>query len=846
MFRSFPRRAATAALVPSLLVLAFAGCGDDAAGPSETDEPVVLSISLDAASAPAGGSLTISGIPADTDVWAVVTSGATGATGLGFVDRTALRGSGDQLIVPLHPDDPMVGGAVTIEVTNGTNVTSNQVALDIGPLPAAPGAFAAAVDDLQLLLDGWLAQAGTDRATLRSTPIEMLPVDRLQLLFVHNMLDRPDNPNSLRAFADGDIPLLAGEELDRNLLDALVGASAVRDQLAAKLAFVDTLTAPELPQGEPAGTLRARALGRAGGCFAGPSFGIGPDNCPELSAVMSYQGQLAFEAASAAQNVESTVQGIVFPILGFTGAAAYATGVGAVLWATGTIESASIGLYPSVFLNDATTFDADPLQFPEDFTEDGLWSGFRVTAASEGWVFDQAILEAILQLIGAAGAGPGEIVGELPPGAGIQQIRDVVKGFVLSEATNQAVGTLAGDGETLSYCPQTWAGIDCTGEPYSIGRSTNNAIIDVTSADRSFRPTEIGGANLIVETGPGQFGFAATGHAEAISCEEIQVFIDPTSVTIGTDQTVNFSVRVENAIDPSVEWTCTYSEFAPDGGEAALNTPSDPWSIPIEVRARSTASTGLRARPAAPVRQDNAFVTYGDSLIAVQVDPGYECVSNDESVDLTALVIGIEEPSVTWSLEEGIGTITSTGPLTATYTAASTGTVDARIRAIVDDHPEIFDDATVRVSACTCRYDLVVTGPLGWIESGGDIAYAVFDPTGQGVGAMNWFIETENDYPLVGASVVGDEKTPMPVPGDTGAFDMSFTYAPGPSTTYRAGPGVEGSDMTLTIDEYTSAYMTGSMFGTAVLHDEEGNVISSVIVEMDFRAGLFDGSWPCE
>ena len=67
-------------------------------------------------------------------------------------------------------------------------------------------------------------------------------------------------------------------------------------------------------------------------------------------------------------------------------------------------------------------------------------------------------------------------------------------------------------------------------------------------------------------------------------------------------------------------------------------------TAPIEVRARSIASTGLRA-DGVPVRDDVSLVEYQDSLVVVNVTPRYECILNDSTLVLTADVIGLDE---TW------------------------------------------------------------------------------------------------------------------------------------------------------------------------------------------------------
>ncbi len=65
---------------------------------------------------------------------------------------------------------------------------------------------------------------------------------------------------------------------------------------------------------------------------------------------------------------------------------------------------------------------------------------------------------------------------------------------------------------------------------------------------------------------------------------------------------------------------------------------------------------------------------------------------------------------------------------------------------------------------------------------------------------------------------------------------LSLIFAPGRI------PGV-----TMNITEFTEAYMVGSFTGNAYELDEMGEVSSTISVDVQFRAGRFDGvTWPCE
>ncbi|MEZ5065414.1 MAG: hypothetical protein R3B81_11825 [bacterium] len=844
-FRSRPFVASVLAV--GLLVPLATGCGDDSAGPTPDETPIELTISLGATSAGPGDRIPITGLPADEVVWAAISTGGDGHV-VAFLERAGAGRGGDQLIVPFFPDDPGTGGGVQVRITNGSNITSNLVNLQIDALPPAPGAFAAVVADLQMLLDSWLLSAATTRAELTSTPPADLPITDLNLLFLHNLIDNPVNPNSLAAFAAGEIPMFAGESIDRDLLDAMIGASGLAGLVAEKTALADTLGGP--PDSLRAESVRAlRPLPRLDrGCFEGPTFGAGPDDCDWLSEAMQYQSELATAAAAAATRVEQLVQGVVLAGLSLTPAAPYATAAGAILWAAATIEDASIGIYPSHLLSGETDFVADPEAFAEDFTADGAWSEFRITAMSDGWNADRAVLEGLLQILGAVGSGPGDIadaLGDQVDGAALEAFEGAITGYVKNQATTAALQEIVGSDQVdLQFCPQTWSGFDCTGAPYSVGTSSNESVLQVNDAAQSYRPVDVGSAQLRVETITGAFGNAHTAEDKVITTNPIEVHIDPFQARVGTDELVNFTVRVENAENTDVEWSSTGADFVWNAKGASLTTPSSPWTTPIEVRARSVANTGLR-EDGLPIREGLALVEYQDSLVVVNVTPRYDCISNDSTLVLTAEVIGVDDASVTWSIAEGWGTVQSTGPLTARYTPPSSGTTDDIVRATVVDHEEAIGDAHVRVSACTCFFDIMITGGINWLESGGDIAYVAAWGDGS-VYAIQFFVMVDNpDGTVLGASVGTSDDQTAPQPGETGDWRMNLAVSRGGSL-FLTDQSDDETAVFLTIDHATQTTMEGRMHGTIASRDQQGNIVSTALVDIPFRAGLFEGGWPCQ
>ncbi len=821
-------------------VVGLGGCqGGDDPGPPEP--PAQLEISLSATSAPSGSRLIIKGIPDDvTGVHGIVTpvtapakAGAADSTGIAFI--LLVEGPDDELVVPLHPLTPHQGGRVRIELAGGDKIAANAVELELEPPVAAPGAFKDLVDSLQLLLDGWLAQLGTTRQVLRETDVLDLSYLEIATLFVHNVVDNPDNPNSLRAMADGDVPMFDGVEFDRDLLDAITAISKLQDLVDEKLAFIGQLEPLEPPL--PRITLRA---GRGGAhkidCIEPPDFDIGPNNCDLLAEIMSYQADLELARASALGKYKDDLTSAALTAASLTGAAAVATGLGSTFWAIDSIEDGQRGMYPSQFISDLTDFAVDKIDFPEDYTAPGHWSGFKVAAVSEGWRFDDKIIEAFEQMIGA-GSGLD------PDGIGSLDALEASVAGSITDGPNAALKATLLDNNPgkLEYCPRTWVNIDCTGLPYSSG-SSNSLRYD--SDERTYEPVEVGAANLLVETmpvfGPGR----STGETKVINTEALEVFVDPFQATLDVTTQREFTARVAHAENQQVSWTVSGATMADTPTTATVTTPDLPWQTPILLTARSLANTGLREGMVdADPRTKTVPITYGGD-VALAIAPPYGCIAPGETLQFRPLVNGLEEGQYTviWNVVEGYGSIDQNG----LYQSLSSGTSDAKISAEIEGVDDVIAYARVDVQNCACNYAIEITGPSSWMVEGADVALLVsrFDFL-----HIQWFFM----FPDLGgeqqftASLSGMEGRPAPTPGDTGTWRMSAAYFTG-SQSWISGQTDEDSAVNLTVEEYTDEYMRGRITGTAVHRNTDGDVDSSVLVNVTFRAGLWDGSggnWPC-
>ena len=788
------------ALSPPLLI----NCGGDSTTDPGTDggnggQERVITVSLDAASGAPGSRIVVEGIPADVDFAyarvsvtdAAAASSGAGASasdeaGVAMIRRTA---SGDELVVPVHPSAPMDGGTVEIEVTNGIDLTSNLLTLEIAPLPPAPGAFNQVISKLEALLDGWIGLQGTNAQALRTVTADQLSPFELPLLLFHAIINHPDNPNSLRALADGDIPFAEGEPIDRELLDAIAGMSRLDELIDTKQAYVDTLTPPQAS----VRFLRS-APSRAGGpfdCVDAPDFEIDQDDCYKLAEVMAYQQELRLEKMGAVQQMQDDAIDALTSALGYARGALIAWGIVNTLWAADNIEAGSMGIYPSSFMSERTDFDADKEEFPEDFTSPGKWSNFRVTAVSEGWRFDDVLKEAFDKAKGLEGHDwDDEALQDFWEEAleknvddYEQKMHDNFKNLVFEKVEEELQ---LDDLTKLEYCSQIWPNIDCTGKPFSDGSSP---ALDVNNEALTYEPSAVGSTTLKVETSSLFGRVTPTAETKAIETKMIQVFVDPFQANADVSQALTFRVRVENAEDETVEWYpegTVPADFAPSGGQVEVITPPDPWGPPIIVKARSMANTGLRENQVnTDPREGSAPINYGGAEIIL--DPLDACLKPGESETFFATVIGIEDQSVTWSTDPpGTGSFSG-----STYTAPGTNAGTVVIIATSTVNENVMGYAPVRVGGCECWWTANITGDRSFYWTGTNSVYGTEVPGFVSFVFESWVDGPGIHYPVVNAVIQADGSAIGTFPA-TGTIEANATdiWFPGDPDDGSAQPQV--------------------------------------------------------
>jgi len=723
---------------------------------------------------------------------------------------------------PLHPETPNAGGDVTVIVTDGS-ARGPERSLALEPLPASPGAFERLVTSLRAMIDQRAQWAGTDIETLEATPFDAVEPWLIPLRAALGFVDG-DEPGDLLSLVEDTAGYMSTDEhelLDRILgyapLDEIVtaaidsfarggaGSAFAIDVVPGRRACIDVGPSITTAQQLSDAMIRSR--------FA--DISINPNSRPgrtleALGTVLAGGGVLP-------------VYGKVFSTIG-CGLASYTA-------TTDLLRS----IYPSSFAS--IEFDLDRADFDEDETRPGTWSNVEVVAVSDGWRATKSIANMVISAIGAYVSGVQSLE--------IQEL-EILRDVVIT-GTNTAYGEfLDGREGGLEFCQKTFD-VDISGLPWSTAAALERRF-DVDTGARQIRPNQTGPDVLRVAAQPSQFGGREIEKDLPLVSRQITVDVDPNDLVVRfLGETINVTGTIDDAQDSRLYWDAEAGAWQDELGTTtpgpavrSLQTPTNPDFYPFDVKLVSLSRDGLRST-GQPERSDVLTVRANPGIV---IEPPYACIAPGESLQFTATVNGPQEYTVLWDITEGYGNIDANG----VYTALPLGTSNAVIRARLAEDEEITGEARVDVSACNCSLDIEIDGDATWNRQSSQVAYTVNDF--DGLFFQFWMNFDDDGNTLIAASFFGTEDNPAPVPGDTGSWEASFAFSRNGQTWISSWdedipiPGVS-----INITELTASSMVGSFTGNAFQFNEDGDVSSIVGVDVQFRAGLWDGSggnWPCE
>jgi len=792
------------------------GCGDDS-GPVEPAGNPLDNVTLSTDSASSLGIVRLQGLPSAKDMAPFVVHLLLDE-GDPVVIQIDSDAEGPFFRAPFHPAQPNTGGTIELQVTDGSN-TGPEMTLDLAALPEAPGAFARVVQALKSHIEQRAEWAGSSFSALQGMAFEAAPPELLSLKIAQSYVESGNDDVDLVSLVANEAGFLNATE--RELLDRIFGYAPLDELVQDEIDAFDQLKANSA---SPA--LKGE---KRDGCI---------NASPDISTAQQLSDAMLMGALGDAATNPDGPAGRTLAALGVTlsaggvipgyGTAFSVAGAGLAVWqASGEYLG---GVYPSNLTN--LEFAIDRTEFPEDETGFAQWSNVMVTATSDGWTADASLANTAISALGLyLGAAQKLAI------AGNHFLRDVTVTGV-----NMALGEFLGtqDGGIVEFCADQWV-IDITDLPYSTAQVLDRKF-DVDTATRQVRPTEVGADVLRVAAQASEFAGRTVQTDVALNTRVIIVSATPEDIFVQTlGEVVNIAATIQNAETETLLWTAQQGSWQDGIGDDTngpmtrpLKTPTSEGAYPFLVTVESTSQGGLRAS-GEPPRLDIVTVRYQAGEVIVTAEK--ECVPNSQTGTFSATVVGIDDQSVVWTLEDpdtGLpstaGNINSAG----VYSAPTSGSGTVMVVATSAVNSNIRGQVIISYGGCICYYDLTITGEGNWVGDFVTHDFGQFAPL---------FMMTLGDLANSeeGSGMV--QGFPGPSEGATGTFDAGLTFIEG-VTGWGTDEGTDGW-ATLTITENTTSVLVGSMTGTVVAVRGEEEVRRSFTLQ--FRSAQVNlGETPCQ
>jgi hypothetical protein len=601
----------------------------------------------------------------------------------GFAHIVANESGELELLVPLHPTEPVNGGDVTLIVTDGT-LACAPVALSIDPLPEADGEFAAVVDLLQTILTEQAALLETTPEELRTTPFDELPQSLWPLAAAQAVLDDPDNGESLRAIAEG---AMGSDVLD--LLDRMLEQTDVRAILETPLA--------------PAALLASAQQMAVEGCTPGD---IG-SSASELDRCMAIAADVKRSTEGISKKVADDIKYVIavgtklqLPAVDYVERA-----FGILFWYIYNEREKTAGTLPSAFTD--MTVEVDKPTFLEDEDGPGQVTNAVVHATSTGWDATKAITEALDE--GFALAKEATKFGEIPKADELTgQIGNMIK---------QRLGDLPLD--ELAIPPVEFGPVDVTNPEWLQMRIvTGNSVM--LGSETMYDPARPGTTTLSVRTADGRFGGEGVAEQVGVTVGTLQLQFTPDEALVLPGDSVELTLSVSKSAYPSMVALDDPLDIQGSVGQLtqASDTTHTVWYYAPEepdpsdrdlIVASHTASSGARGTVDAVDRSAVAVIKFG----RLTINPRSGCIDPDSTKSFTATIEGLENQEVEWDASHGA--IDANG----LYTAPPTPPADRRATIVArsTENQALADSVTVSIG-CTCSFTLGV-GPYQVMDTPG-------------------------------------------------------------------------------------------------------------------------------
>ncbi len=509
--------------------------------------------------------------------------------------------SGPYVLAPVHPDDPVAGGVLSLRLTDGTR-GGPALELTVDGLPAAPGAHVQVRQAMSAAVAERAAAVGFEPDELRATAFDGVPPGALPVKIAQTWFDRTPSADALDAET-------------QDLLDRLVAAIDLQSLFDDGIADL-----PPVP-----GTAGAAAQAFVGALADAPQdtgcWRLGPTikTAAQLSEAMilSAKSETTLDPTRPAARTLDALNTLLAGLGFVPGMEKAVEIVGTSLAVWQGLNEGLVGLYPTQFTH--ITAKVGPLEFPEDFSGAGSWFDVKATAASTGWSADATLAGLIMNFV-ASRAGTAQR--PLPPGM-VNDLAGFVEGQVASTVNNELQAWLQRQRQRVfRFCADTWT-VDVTDLPYSTAQVLDRRFA-VDPSVRSVVPLEVGPDVLRIAPVAATFGGRTIFFDKPIRTRPIVIDVVPDIIVVhDPGEVVEVAATIENAEHPTLDWDPGRGRWDDGLGretngprDRRLRTPTDPSFYPFEVVVESTSRTGLRAH-GLPPRLDTATVRLGRPEVTI-------------------------------------------------------------------------------------------------------------------------------------------------------------------------------------------------------------------------------------
>lgn len=699
---------------------------------------------------------------------------------LGFAYVTEGEGGALRLTVPLHPSEPLDGGAVALAFTDGSRACP-LVSFTIDALPAADDELESVVDLLQSYVEEQAAVFGATVQELIETPVDEMSPQLWPLAMAQALLDHPANDASLRGIVDG-----AEQTEHREWMNRLLARTGVRTELASAAA-APARARVQAEGSAPSGGRPARSVE---GLLCDPDY-------VETAEQLDFCMEKAAEAAEAATGLSRQVaQDIQKAFAALESASVPLAGevkavFGAMFWIIYTQREQAAALLPSQFT--AMTVTADGERILEDDEEPSTLSA-DVYATSLGYDLQQQLLDGINEAIGLV-QSTGKF--ELSTGTAL----DDVAAKIGPEFKNR-LGDL--DIEDLDLEAELFGPVPIDAPEWLDSRIVSGSSVERVD-DVSYRGVEVGTTSVSLRTQDGEFGGAQIAEQVDIEVVPIQVSLSPTEATVEPEGARTFDITVTNArypdrvaIDPSVALQGQAELTLGDGGSHYVTfvAPESPnYEEADLLTVEYTGETGARAINPVP-RRAVSVIRFG----GLQLAPVTRCLGPGDEEQLEVVVTIPDDPALVWTASAG--EVDDNGLFTAPDTP---GTVT--ITVALESDSTVKDSIEFEVGNCVCSFTFQAgANPVYTAQPGDTLTFAAYENRVVEVSLSRGQVENV-------LFLVDNETTLVTGPGawPLDAISGNLGYGGPYGETYLE----EGMVGTLTVDEFTPySVLTGSMSGT--------------------------------